>query len=119
MSGQELDASVSPAEERSDGQPTTTERVESAERRVQALDREQLVAKNLAEFKTRFDDVAADVDVVTNIIGEEGVEVIKDLLGISEVIAEMAAQAPWLGPVAMVRTVQRAAPLKQVARHAK
>ena len=111
--------STPPAEEKGDGQPTTTERAESAERRVQALVREQWVAKNVTEFKTRFDDVAADVDVVTNIIGEEGVEVIKDLLRISEVVAEIAAQAPWVGPVAMVRTVQRAAPQKQVARHAK
>eukprot|EP00793_Prasinoderma_coloniale_P002922 PRCOL_00002404-RA len=101
MSGQESDASESPAKERRDGQPTTTERAKSAERRVQALDGEQWVAKNVAEFKTRFDDVAADVEVVTNIIGDEGVEVIKDLLGVSEVVAEMAAQAPWLGPVAM------------------
>ena len=119
MSGQESDAAESPAEERGDGQPTTTERVESAERRVQALDREQWLAEDVAKFKTRFDDVATDVDVVTDIIGEEGVEVIKDLLGISEVVAEIASHAPWVAPVAMVRTVQRTAPLKQVARQAK
>lgn len=108
-----MDASAPPAEERSDGQQTTTERAESAERRVQALVRGQWLAEDVAKFKTRFDDVAADVDVVTNIIGEEGVEVIKDLLGISEVVAEMAAQAPWLGPVAMVRAVSES--LEQIA----
>lgn len=113
MSGQESDASESPAEERGDGQPTTTERAKSAERRVQALVRGQWLAEDVAKFKARFDDVATDVDVVTNIIGEEGVEVIKDLLGISEVVAEIAAHAPWVGPVAMVRAVSES--LEQIA----
>ena len=57
-------------------------------------------------MKERVNVVAADVNEVTKIIGKEGVEVIKDLLGISKAVAEIASHAPWVAPVAMVRAYE-------------
>ena len=92
------------------GAPPETARVEAALERAQALLGGKSPADAIAEVKERVDGAATGWGNVPDVVRREGVEVVKDLLGISEAVVSIASSAPWIAPVAMVRAGEAAEP---------
>ena len=95
------------------GAPPETARAEAALGRAQALLGGKSPADAIAEVKERVDGAATGWGNVPDIVRREGVEVVevvKDLLGISEAVVSIASSAPWIAPVAMVRAGEAAEP---------